>query len=228
MSTMINMEFMKTIGNRILERRSEERLSQRALGKITSTTASAISLWEKDVNIPNGENLLRLARALKTTPDWILTGTGGSPLSSDSPNTDTLAPEIARTKTCPVFESSKVWNWFISPNDVALKEIKEWEEAPLTSSNNAFWLKVVGDSMVSPTHPTIPEGHLILVEPSEPITNGSLVVAKLENTEEVTFKKLVIDSGMKFLRPLNPTYPTFPIDDSCQILGAVKQAKVYF
>ena len=228
MSTPINIESMNTIGNRILKRRSEERLSQRALGKITSTTASAISLWEKDVNIPNGENLLRLARALKTTPEWILNGTGGSSSSTNSPNDETLAPEIAKTKTCPVFNSNQVWDWFISPNDKALKDIKDWEEAPLTSSNNAFWLRVVGDSMVSPTHPTIPEGHMILVEPNAPIINGALVVAKLENTEEVTFKKLVIDSGMKFLRPLNPIYPTFPIDDSCQILGVVKEAKVYF
>ncbi len=219
---------MKTIGNRILEMRSQERLSQRALGKIISATAAAISLWEKDVNIPNGENLLNLAKGLNTTPDWILSGTGGSSLSSDSNNHGALAPVIARTKARPVFDSHQVWNWFISPNDKALKDIKDWEEAPLTSSSNAFWLRVVGDSMVSPTHPTIPEGHMILVEPSTPIINGALVVAKLEKTEEVTFKKLVIDSGMKFLKPLNPTYPTFQIDDSCQILGVVKEAKVHF
>ena len=80
--------------------------------------------------------------------------------------------------------------------------------------------------MTSPIGITIPEGTLILVDPDIAPENGKLVVAKLDGTDEATFKKLVIDAGMKFLRPLNPTYPAIPINGNCQILGVVIEAKL--
>ena len=101
-----------------------------------------------------------------------------------------------------------------------------WVESPSSAGKHSFWLRVIGDSMTSPHGMSIPEGMLILVEPDLEARNGSLVVAKVNG--EVTFKKLVIDAGRRFLKPLNPAYPAIDIDDRTHIVGVVKEAKHIF
>jgi SOS-response transcriptional repressor LexA len=58
-----------------------------------------------------------------------------------------------------------------------------------------------GDSMAL-AGLSIPEGMVILVDPEVEPRNGKLVVAKLEQDNEATFKKFVIDSGRRFLNLL--------------------------
>lgn len=101
-----------------------------------------------------------------------------------------------------------------------------WEASDSNVSESAFWLRVVGDSMTAPSGLSIPEGHLILVDPDATADNGSLVVAKLTDSNEATFKKLVIDAGQKYLKPLNPNYRTIEINGNCRIVGVVKEAKI--
>ncbi|MGO2345762.1 MAG: LexA family protein, partial [Providencia sp.] len=73
---------------------------------------------------------------------------------------------------------------------------------------------------------SIPEGMIILVDPSiEPI-NGKLVVAKLVNENEATFKQYVVDAGNHYLKPLNPQYRMIPINGNCRIVGVVVDAKI--
>ena len=101
-----------------------------------------------------------------------------------------------------------------------------YEPIPDTAGAHVFWLRVVGDSMTSQAGVSVPEGHLILVDPDVEPMNGSLVVAKLEDSQEVTFKKLVIDAGQKYLKPLNPNYKTTPINGNCRIVGVGIEAKI--
>lgn len=48
----------------------------------------------------------------------------------------------------------------------------------------------------------------------------------LSDTNEATFKKLVIDAGRKYLKPLNPNYRTIEINGNCEIVGVVRQIKL--
>lgn len=113
--------------------------------------------------------------------------------------------------------------------DICLPESsEEWEEVPPSTGSNAFWLRVIGDSMTAHAGQSIPEGSLILVDPSVSADNGKLVVASLTDSSEVTFKKLIIDSGRKYLKPLNPSYPLMEINANCQIIGVVTEAKQRF
>jgi len=36
----------------------------------------------------------------------------------------------------------------------------------------------------------------------------------------------MIDAGMKFLKPLNQSYPILTIDETCKIIGVVTEAKL--
>lgn len=109
-------------------------------------------------------------------------------------------------------------------NDI--KEVKEWPSTTKKVDKNSFWLRVKGNSMTAPSGLSIPEGMLILVDPSIKPSSNKLVIAKLENDSEATFKKYVEDAGKKFLISLNPSWPIIEIDDSCTIIGVVVEAKL--
>ncbi|CAM6543687.1 S24 family peptidase [Enterobacter cloacae] len=64
---------------------------------------------------------------------------------------------------------------------------------------------------------------MVLVDTGKEPVNGSLVIAKLTDANEATFKKLVIDGGNKYLKGLNPQYPLIPINGNCRIIGVAIQ-----
>lgn len=131
-------------------------------------------------------------------------------------------------RTAPVISWVQAGEWAEAHDPYPPGDGEDFEEVPDTAGANVFWLRVVGDSMTSPVGMSIPEGHLILVDPDQEPENGSLVVAKLTDSDEVTFKKLVIDAGQRYLKPLNPAYETVKINGNCRIVGVVREAKVKF
>lgn len=101
------------------------------------------------------------------------------------------------------------------------------ENTDYKSQGQAFWLEVTGDSMTAPAgaRPSIPEGTFVLVDTGIEATPGKLVVAQLDDSNEATFKKLIIDGGQKYLKALNPAYPLIPVNGNCRIIGVAVEAK---
>lgn len=129
-------------------------------------------------------------------------------------------------KSFPVLSSVQAGAWTEACEPYTLNEISEWHETTERTSERCFWLRVEGDSMTSATGVSFPEGTMVLVDTERDHQNGSLVVAKLTDVNEATFKKLVIDAGQKYLRPLNPTYHPIAINGNCKIIGVVVDAKL--
>ena len=89
---------------------------------------------------------------------------------------------------------------------------------------HAFALRVRGDSMENPRgRPSYPAGCIIIVDPAVTAKPGDRVIARLENTKEVTFKQYEEDAGRKYLKPLNPQYPTLEITEGATFCGVVVQ-----
>lgn len=99
-----------------------------------------------------------------------------------------------------------------------------YEMSEYDSKGPAFWLEVKGDSMTSINGQSVPEGTFILVDTEADVQSGKLVIAKLADSNEATFKKLVEDGGRRFLKPLNPAYPVEMCADGCKIVGVVVRA----
>jgi len=129
------------------------------------------------------------------------------------------------TKGFPLISWVSAGQWLEAVEPYKLEEIDEWPETTAHAGENAFWLTVRGDSMTSPVGFTVPEGMIILVDPSKEAKSGKLVVAKLINDNEATFKMYVEDAGRRFLKPLNPQYPVTEINGNCQIIGTVIDVK---
>ena len=51
-----------TIGSRIAKCRKKKNLSQAYVAEILEVTRQAVSKWETDVNVPDTENLIKLAK----------------------------------------------------------------------------------------------------------------------------------------------------------------------
>lgn len=126
----------------------------------------------------------------------------------------------------PVLSAVQAGQWTEACEPYTLDEIDEWHETTVRTSERCFWLRVQGDSMTSPVGTSIPEGMLVLVDTEREHENGSLVVAKLTDVNEATFKKYVRDAGQEYLKPLNPNYTMMPINGNCRVIGVAVDAKL--
>ncbi|HEE9789226.1 TPA: LexA family transcriptional regulator [Enterobacter soli] len=202
---------METVGQRIRGLRRITKTSQKELGKFCGVSDVAVGYWEKDVNVPGGEALGKLAKFFNTSIDYILYGTNFE---------DKLITSMRRI---PVISWVQAGHFTETPSAEIRSEAERWVETSLRISDRSFALDVQGDSMTNPNGlPTIPQGATVIVDPDAEPVNGKIVVARLDGTNEATVKKLVIDGHQKFLVPLNPRYPNIPINGNCVIIGVVK------
>ncbi|EMZ5056420.1 LexA family protein [Proteus mirabilis] len=185
-------------------------------------TPKAVSKWFNAESIPRQDAMNKLAELLRVEVVWLQHGkTAGFDSNVSEPRPYRPAPKY------PVISFVQAGNWTEACEPYTLSEIDEWYESEVAVHGSAFWLKVEGDSMTAPTGVSIPEGSLVLVDTGREPINGSLVIAKLTDTNEATFKKLVLD-GAKYLKALNPAYPVITINGNCKIIGVVVQMMMRF
>lgn len=123
--------------------------------------------------------------------------------------------------TVPLFGWVKAGEWCESPDQFMPGGFEALLPRPPGTGPRAFALRVQNDSMTSP-YPgqrSYPEGMIIYVDPDKPVTNGARVVARANG--EYTFKAYVEDAGKKYLKPINPAYPTIDITEDVHICGVV-------
>lgn len=207
--------------DRILERRTALGLSQAQLAEKSGVSQVTIQHLESGRN-STSKKLLEIARALGVTAEWLATGKG---TTHEASNVRVLGeqPESFRY---PVISwvAAGAWAEAVEPFPPGYSD--RYEMSDYDSKGVAFWLEVKGDSMTSPVGISIPEGMLILVDTEAEATPGKLVIAKLADSNEATFKKLVEDGGRRFLKPLNPAYPMEMCMEGCRIVGVVVRATI--
>ena len=202
---------MESVGQRIKALRRVTRTSQKELGKFCGVSDVAVGYWEKDVNIPNGESLVKLAKFFNTSIDYILYGT------------EFEGALITKMRRVPVISWVQAGQFTECKTADLFSDVDKWVETSLRIGDSSFALEVKGDSMTNPNGlPTIPEGATVIVDPDVEPHHGKIVVARIDGTNEATVKKLVIDGPQKFLVPLNPRSPNIPINGNCLIIGVVK------
>jgi len=126
-------------------------------------------------------------------------------------------------KRLPLISEVQAGNWHEAIDRFQPGDAEEWVVTTGNFSESSFALTVKGDSMTSQTPPSIPHGSTILVDPAIQPEHGKLVVAKLTDSNEVTFKRLSIDGPRKYLEPLNKEYERMEVNGNCEIIGVVKQ-----
>lgn len=90
---------------------------------------------------------------------------------------------------------------------------------PVRCSEQTFVLRVHGVSM----EPKFHEGDLIFVDPEATPVHGKYVVVQLDESNEATFKQLIVEESRQYLKALNPDWPSriIEVNAAATICGVV-------
>ena len=199
-------------------------LNESELGRRADVPQPTINrILSGESSSPRRPTIEKIARVLRVSPNWLMFGGEDESKSFDSnvemalqPSRSFSYPEISWVQAGTASEAMELCN-------VAACEK---HTSDVWAGDNGFWLKVMGPSMTSPAGPSFPEGFLILVAPEFEPRSGQFVVAKLIDSNEATFKQFIRDSGAFYLKPLNPSFPTIPMDDTWVVVGTVVDGKM--
>lgn len=220
-----------SIGNRLRSRRKMFGYTLKVIAEHVGVKQPTVSQWEADLMVPRGESLKKLEDILKTNSDWILHGKGNPEARYVlvQPDSQEFKAISLSTKRIPVISWVQAGAWSDTGCDDPAMACSEWMETSSGVSEHAFALIVRGDSMTNSSNPrSIQDGAKVVVEPifDPEQLNRKIVVAMLEGSSEATIKEFIQDGPVKFLKPLNPAYPSMQINGNCRIVGVVKQIVV--
>lgn len=213
--------------DRLKTARRHAQLNQGELAVKAGITQTSISDLERGKSKATA-HVVKIADACGVSAKWLSDEIGPmlAPGSTSGSGESNISPATQPTKSFryPVVSwvAAGAWAEAVEPYPAGISDTYEFSE--YDSKGPAFWLTVKGDSMTAPAGQSITEGTLILVDTEAEVAPGKLVVAKLPDSNEATFKKLVSDGGRLFLKPLNPSYPIEAVDENCRIVGVVVQA----
>jgi len=192
------------------------RLKMKSLGLTQADLAEKAGVAQPTIHrllsgkIATTTKLVELAQALQCDVEWLLTG--------ESEALSNIEPATPMTKGLyPVISWVQAGDWS-QIYEISQQEAEHYP-CPVKCSDKTFLLRVRGMSM----SPTFNEGELIFIDPEVEATNGKFVVARLDDENEATFKKLVVEGEHRFLKAENPAWPTpiQPINGNCSIVGVV-------
>ncbi|EOY5729795.1 LexA family protein [Enterobacter bugandensis] len=199
-------------------------ITQEQLAEHLGITKGAVSHWLNARREPSLEEIARILEFLGKKNFSV--GAGGLIVDETLKGDVEYVGRYKQGKKYPVLSSVKAGAWGEAVEAYTLKDIDLWLESDAHIQGEAFWLEVEGDSMTAPVGLSIPEGTFVLFDTGRDPINGSLVIAKLSDTNEATFKKLIIDGGQKYLKGLNPQWPLVPINGNCRIIGVAVETKL--
>ncbi len=116
---------------------------------------------------------------------------------------DELEAYPSRQAFLPLISWVQAGHWHDLERDQVLTDDTPRFPCPVNCSEESYILRVRGTSM----EPVFQEGDLIFVDPCAPPDHGKYVVVRLDDSNEATFKQLVIEGGRKYLKALNPDWP---------------------
>lgn len=168
-----------SIGHRIRAARDRSGLTQAQLAAHLSVSRAAVAQWETGASDPALEKIALIARALRVTPDFLLTGAGAGMAPATPPATgpqSTASPATPQTTDVPLVGSAgaaALEDGFFVLNG----QIVDYVRRPPGIAHNraAFALHVRGDSMA----PRFEEGDLIYLDPHRPARLGDFVLVEL-------------------------------------------------
>jgi SOS-response transcriptional repressor LexA len=215
--------FMGNLADRLNQRMSDLDMVQEQLAKAAGVSQVTIH------NLSTGKSrksryLREIATALGVTVDWLELGDGEVDLLSGESRSLGYANTIQGPDNrgfVPVISWVQAGEWADAEDNFQPGEADEFLPCPVAHGMSTFALRIVGDSMTSPTGRSYPEGATIFVDPDQRggVTTGDRVVAKINGESAVTFKVFIQEGDRRYLKPLNPQYPI--ITDEFRVLGKV-------
>lgn len=201
------------------------RVTQEDLKKpLGVSTRGAVGHYLSGRRDPSMDQMMALASYLRCDLGWLMEGSKGSKREykqGQAPASEVREPAMIPESLThvPLISWVTAGSWAEACDPYEPGDAEEMIAVTRKVGSRAFALKITGDSM----EPRFPAGGIIVVDPEVRAENGSYVVARLDDTNEVTFKQLVIDGGKRFLKPLNNRYPIIEVNGNATEVGVVRQ-----
>lgn len=217
------MNIKEKIGERIFQERKAKGLTRKALAELTDDLKpSRINNWERGMRTPGPSEIKQLAEALDVAPGYLMCLTDEKQIKRELPWLGALVPLLNAQQAC----DPKTYIQAIKDdleND-AVSFIPLSPELSKKLGENAFALHMLDDSMV----PEINIDDILIIDPDQTIRPGGLVVAHLQDSNEVTvrrYKQLSAGSPMHEyeLIAANENWASIRVSRTCKhsIIGSV-------
>jgi len=191
-----------TLAYRIRMARENKDLDQKTLAAKIDVASRTLQRWEKGLQVPDSNYLLRLAKHTGVRPEWLLTNDGEMypgpqprgkiiPFHQDSLLNKVSLVDIPLLSTVPAGKTAALFHPDHVERYITVDNIKD---------QGAFALIVKGKSM----SPKIEDGDIVVVSPRQEVRNGDICVVRV-NDEDV-LKKIKIDENYVHLIPLNTNF----------------------
>ena len=177
---------------------SNDLQTQEAVAEKAGVSQTTVSRLLRGKGDPQSGTLRRVADALGINLAPLLEKAGEAQVSNDQ----IVRESTARPHHVPLVSWVQAGAFAESIDNFHPGDAEVWLVCTRKCGANTFALQVEGTSM----EPVYQHGDIIFVDPHVEPANGTDVVVRLEDTNEVTFKRLVIEYGRSFLMPLNPAW----------------------
>ena len=181
--------------------------SAAALARLASTSESYLSQIRNQLTTPKGtprgvgdDLAAKLERAMGKPDGWmdeshrVATEEHAHYNAEPGPDVRSLRPLISWVQA---------GEWSEIAGNFELGDAEDLLPCPVRCSADTFVLRVRGESM----EPKFHDGDLIFVDPQVAPVSGRYVVVRLEDSQEATFKQLIVEEGRQYLKALNPDWP---------------------
>lgn len=213
-----NQPMVSAIGKVIRAALASERRTQAWLAEQCEVSEAAVSKWIRTGKMSR-ENISVLASALRIPVASLLPGYVNQQAVSDARGSYGV-----NRAGVPVLSWVQAGHWTDIAEPMRTDAIDEWLPCPAPHGPRTFALRVRGESMYNPHgRPSFQDGDLIFVDPDRSAEHRSLVIVRLHDSNEATFKQLVIDGQNSYLKALNPGWPTpmIEVNHTASICGVV-------
>lgn len=182
---------MKSVGERIREKRESLGMSQEELAKkLGYKSRSSINKIEADARNLTQSKIKSIADALQTTPSYIM---GWDEPKDDIPLNIIPMPEMRKIP--------RIGRIACGDPITAEENIEEYDDSP-SDWHADFSLLCVGDSM----SPKIEDGDIVAIRCQQQVNNGEIAAVRIG--DEATLKMVFLHQDYVELRPVNPAYPS--------------------
>lgn len=182
---------MKSVGDRIREKRESLGMSQEELAKkLGYKSRSSINKIETDARNLTQSKIKSIADALLTTPSYIM---GWDEPKEEIPSNFKPMPEMRQIP--------RIGRIACGEPITAEENIEGYDETP-AGWHADFSLLCVGDSM----SPKIEDGDIVAIRCQPQVNNGEIAAVRIG--DEATLKMVFIHQDYVELRPVNPSYPS--------------------
>lgn len=192
------------------------------LAKQLKVTPKAVSKWLNAESMPRQAKMEELAHFLNVDISWLQFGS----TTTKSPIKNPKQEPPCQCSAHPILSDDLVLN-HAKANTFEYNDISRTMRSVVPASSSAFWLTVSGDSMTSPVGISFPEDMYILFDPNVSATHKSFVAAYLTDIDKIVFRQYIQESGLNFLKPLNPNqiYQSIPVNNNTVVIAVATDAR---